>query len=166
VVGVLAATAFIVGAASVAALWPRNDTPQDPDAIVVLGGAGVERVLLGMELRDRYEVPLVLSAQAVDYGSFQGLRCGIEVICVRPDERSTAGEARAVGELATQQGWRHVTIATSRFHTTRARVLFRQCLGDGVSVVGARPVNHHRGPATYLREAAGTVAALTVRRAC
>jgi uncharacterized SAM-binding protein YcdF (DUF218 family) len=164
--GALAGAAVAIGAVSLVMLWPRNDTPKTTDAVVVLGGAGVERVLLGIELHDRYGVPLVLSAQAVDYGSFQGLRCGRDVICVTPHEPSTAGEARAVRSLAAQEGWRHVTIATSRFHTTRARALFRQCLGDDVSVVGALPVDHHRGPRTYLREAAGTVAALTVRRAC
>jgi hypothetical protein len=150
-----------------AVLWPRNDVPRDPDVVAVLGGAGLERARLGDQLRLRHDATLVLSAQAIDYAtSYLGIRCGVDARCIDPAERSTAGEARAIAALADAEGWRHVTVATSRFHSTRARVLFRQCLGDRVTVVGARPTDHHRGPGTYLREAVGTLAAITVQRAC
>jgi uncharacterized SAM-binding protein YcdF (DUF218 family) len=147
------------------AMWPRDDVPDQPDAIVVLGGAGTERVQLGIELRDRYDAVLVLSSSAWGYGYNVGLRCDVDVICVRPYPETTGGEAATIAALAESYGWDHVTVATTRFHTARARVLFRQCLGDRVSVVGARPIEM-RGPPTYVREALGTLAALTVRRAC
>jgi uncharacterized SAM-binding protein YcdF (DUF218 family) len=147
------------------AMWPRDDVPDQPDAIVVLGGAGTERVQLGIELRDRYDAVLVLSASAWGYGYNVGLRCDVDVICVRPYPETTGGEAATIAALAESYGWQHVTVATTRFHTTRARVLFRQCLGDRVTVVGARPTEM-RGPATYVREVLGTIAALTVHRAC
>jgi uncharacterized SAM-binding protein YcdF (DUF218 family) len=161
--------AGLVTALAVIALRPRDDVPQDPDAIVVLGGAGPERVALGLELRDRYGAVLVLSSSAVAHGLNAGIDCRDDprVISLRPRPRTTAGEARMVTKLVEDRDWRHVTVATARFHTTRARVLFRQCLGDRVTVVGAEPgVWHRRTPVDYLSEALGTVAALTIRRAC
>jgi uncharacterized SAM-binding protein YcdF (DUF218 family) len=161
--------AFVVGLVAiggVAFMWPRDDVPSDPDAIVVLGGVGGERIELGMALRERYEVPIVLSASAWGYGFNRGLRCEQDgVICVRPASSSTRGEAHAIAALAEREGWRRVTVATTDFHTTRARVLFRQCLRDRVDVVGAPP-HVQRGAGTHAREALGTLAALTVRRAC
>jgi uncharacterized SAM-binding protein YcdF (DUF218 family) len=146
-------------------MWPRDDIPDQPDAIVVLGGGRSERALLGIELRDRYDTPLVLSGSAWGYGYNLGLRCDVDAICVRPYPSTTSGEASTIAALAESYGGNHVTVVTTRFHTTRARVLFRQCFGDRVSVVGARPTEP-RALTTYVREAAGTLAALTVRRAC
>jgi uncharacterized SAM-binding protein YcdF (DUF218 family) len=155
--------------AAVVALWPRSDVPRDPDAVVVLGGTGYERAELGIELADRYDAVLVLSASAINFGRDLGVDCGTfpAVFCVWPELATTAGEARMVATLVEDGGWDHVTIATSDFHTTRARVLFRQCLGDRVTVVGAEPAaDEARGLPTYVREAAATAAALTTQRAC
>lgn len=72
-----------------------------------------------------------------------------------------------VRDLVDEHGWEHVTVATSRFHTTRARVLFRQCLGDRVTVVGALPSDgEDRSLRVYTREAGATIVAATVQRAC
>jgi uncharacterized SAM-binding protein YcdF (DUF218 family) len=164
-VGTMALILTCIVAGTTIAMWPRDDIPNQPDAIVVLGGGRAERVQLGIELRDRYDATLVLSASAWGYGYNLGLRCDVDAICVRPYPATTTGEASTIAALAESYGWDHVTVATTRFHTTRARVLFRQCFGDRVSVVGARPTES-RGVGTYLRETAGTLAALTVRRAC
>jgi uncharacterized SAM-binding protein YcdF (DUF218 family) len=164
-----AGLALILTGAAVAALWPRNDVPRDPDAIVVLGGAGYERVELGIELADRYDAVLVLSSSAIRFGRERGVDCQTSPAgsCILPEPATTAGEARTVANLVEDRGWEHVTVATSDFHSTRARVLFGQCLGDRVTVVGARPSeNWSRGLLTHLAEAAGTVVALTTRRAC
>ena len=164
-----AGLALVLSGAAVAALWPRNDVPRDPDAVVVLGGAGYERAELGIELAEHYDATLVLSSSAINFGRERGADCQHDpaILCLYPQPATTAGEARTVAALVEERDWDHVTIATSDFHTTRARVLFRQCLGDRVTVVGARPSERWvRGQRTYFREAAGTVAALTVRRAC
>jgi uncharacterized SAM-binding protein YcdF (DUF218 family) len=157
----------VVGMAMVVAMWPRDDTPRDPDAIVVLGGAGRERTELGIELRERFRVPLVLSSSAIVFGHELGLECREDVICLEPDPETTAGEARSIAVLADERGWSHVTVATSRFHSTRARVLFRQCLGDRVTVIGApqrddQVITLRR----RLNEILGTIAAWTFARAC
>jgi uncharacterized SAM-binding protein YcdF (DUF218 family) len=152
-------------AAATFGMWPRDDIPDEPDAIVVLGGVGIERAQLGIELSERYDAALVLSSSAGWFAWHLGVRCGEDALCIKPDPESTVGEARAVAALAAEHGWRHVTVVTSDFHTTRSRLLFRQCLGDAVSVVGARSLEG-RGVGAYAREAVGVLAGQTVRRAC
>ena len=79
---------------------------------------------------------------------------------------TTLGEARTIADLAAEQNWGHITVATSRFHTTRARALFRQCLDD-VSVVGAPPPPDRSVPLRrHIVEGGGTILAWTVHRAC
>ena len=147
-------------------LWPRDDTPVDPDAVVVLGGAGSERTELGIELRQRYDAILVLSSSAQSFGEDRGVECGRDALCIDPDPETTIGEARTVARLADDEGWDHVTVATARFHSSRARVLFRQCLGDRVTVVGAPKPDGPVGVDRYVREAAATLVGMTTHRAC
>ena len=149
-------------------VWPRDDVPQDPDAIVVLGGAGPERAQLGIELAERYDAALVLSSSAAIFGEWQGRQCNVDAICFEPDPKNTAGEAENVARLAAERGWDHITVATSNFHTGRSRYLFRQCLGqERVTAVG---VGADRTLALQLslalREAMGLIAGATVARAC
>ena len=155
----------VAGAATVWAMWPRDDVPDRPDVVVVLGGGGPERAQLGAELRDRYDATLVLSAEAARTGARLGLTCGVDALCVDPQPATTAGEARMVADLAAEHGWNVVLVATSRFHTTRSRLLFRQCLGEAVDVVGTTPPDG-RDLGVHTRELVGSLAALTVRRAC
>jgi uncharacterized SAM-binding protein YcdF (DUF218 family) len=159
---------FAVALIAIAVLvWPRDDVPRSPDAVVVLGGAGAERLELGRALTSQHDAILVLSSSAIVFGKRAGLRCGPVVVCFEPVPETTTGEARAVAALAQQRGWGHVTVATSRFHTTRARVLFRQCMRDDVTVVGAtRPAGARTPLRSLAREAGGLVAGLTVSRAC
>jgi hypothetical protein len=164
----LTAVAGLVACGIAFGMWPRNDRPRDPDAVVVLGGASYERVDLGVELRERFDAVLVLSASAIAFGEARGIRCGDGVVCIHPQPRNTAGEAREVAALAAENNWDEIAVATTRFHTTRARVLFRQCLGDRVTVIGAPPLpgGPNRGFHNYLRETIGTAAAMTFSRAC
>ncbi len=162
-------TAVVVGVvAGVTLLWPRDDEVVAPAAVVVLGGPAAERTALGQALAREHDAVLVLSASAQWFGRQVGLRCGDDAQCIDPVPVTTRGEARTVAELARAQGWERVAVATSDHHTGRARVLFRQCLGDGVSVVGAA---HSAGSwwadaYRYAREAVGVAAAITVQRAC
>jgi uncharacterized SAM-binding protein YcdF (DUF218 family) len=162
-VAVLAA--ILVG--GLAAAWPRDDEPDGPDAVIVLGGAGRERMELGRALAERYDATLVLSSSAAIFGEQAGVTCGVDALCMDPDPGTTIGEARMTADLAVDRGWNHVTVATSRFHTTRSRVLFRQCL-DEVSVVGTtRPDGTwFPGIDQTVREIAGTLAAFTIEPAC
>lgn len=156
-------------AVMVALVWPRDDAPTRTDAVVVLGGGGAERAELGLELRERFGADLVLSSSSRFYAARRGTGCGDPgVTCFEPVPPTTIGEARNVADLADEQGWEHVTVATSSFHTSRSRAVFEQCLGeDGVSVIGAPSPD---GPRFVLRrelrEAIGLLASWTVSRAC
>lgn len=160
--GLLAFSALLV------LVLPRDDVPVDPDVVVVLGGAGGERAELGIELAERFEVPLVLSSSASIFGERQGRDCDLDAICFEPVPATTAGEAQNLALMAERQGWDHVVVATSSFHTSRSRFLFEQCLGDErVSVVGrTKPGARATNPRLALREAAGIVAGATFARAC
>lgn len=167
VIMALAAVAATAAWAFTIYLLPTDDQPRAPDAVVVLGGGGPERTELGLELAARYDARLVLASTAAVYGEQRGRTCSVDAICFDPDPPTTRGEARGVAELAREHGWGHVTVATSAFHTTRSRMLFRQCLSEQVTVVGAhadgRPATT---PRLLLREGAGVLAGATIQRAC
>lgn len=167
-VGVVTVVVALAVAALVVYVLPRDDVPIDPDVVVVLGGAGGERAELGIELAERFDVPLVLSSSASIFGERQGRTCGQDAICFEPFPENTAGEAENMARMADQEGWDRVVVATSRFHTSRSRWLFSQCLGEErVSVIGSTadgrsPTN----PRLVVREALGIVAGTTFARAC
>lgn len=157
--------ASLVGAVR---MWPQDDLVTAPAAVVVLGGAGAERTELGRDLATEHGAVLVLSSSAQHFGAQLGLDCDVEVVCIDPVPETTRGEARAVAALAAERGWDHVTVATSRHHTSRARLLFRQCLGERVSVVGSTRADGTWWPGVRgaLREAVGALVGVTVQRAC
>ena len=168
IVGVLVLCCLLAVGGFVVYMLPSDDVPQDPDAVVVLGGAGQERAALGIELAERYDATLVFSSSARYFGSRFGVECGDDALCFEPVPENTAGEAENVARLADERGWNHVTVATSDFHTSRSRFLFRQCLGrDRITVVGAR-LERDRSQSfdLFLRESIGVLAGATVRRAC
>jgi hypothetical protein len=162
-------------------LFPYDDEPRAPDGVLVLGGVGRERIDLGIELTESYDVPLVLSSSATWFAAERGYRCSLgNAMCLqRPFAESTAEEAQDTASFVDEQGWDHIIVVTSSHHTARARILFRQCLGDDVSIVGApRPETIPRAdrgrpwavtgvePLERVREVAGIIAAVTIRRAC
>ncbi len=164
VIGVGLAVAALGVAAFVSYMLPSDDVPRDPDAVVVLGGAG-NRVELGVELAERYDAELVLSSSAAILGERRGRTCGVDAICVEPEPENTAGEAATIAELVREEGWSHVTVATADFHTSRTRYLFRQCLGRGnVTVVGSS--TDRDDGRMILEEALKTIASATTHRPC
>lgn len=164
----------VVAAVLVAALgsglaWLRSigdDEVVVADVVVVLGGGDGERVALGRELTEQYEVPLVLSSGAILQGWRAGLTCDEPVRCELPEPDATRGEARMVAALAETHGWEQVVVTTTRFHVGRTRLLMRQCL-DQVVVLGATdPDPPPLRIWAYGREAVATLAAVSVHRAC
>jgi uncharacterized SAM-binding protein YcdF (DUF218 family) len=150
-------------------VWPTDDVPADPDAVVVLGGAdGPERAELGVRIAEEHDAVLVLASNARYHAVEHGYRCDDEgVRCFEPDPVNTIGEARNVAVIAAANGWEEVAVVTSRWHTSRARVGFRQCVDGEVHVVGT-PGDEGAWPPgrREVREALGTLAAHTFRRAC
>jgi uncharacterized SAM-binding protein YcdF (DUF218 family) len=164
-VGVTVLAVVTAALPTVLVFFPRDDAIGATDAVVVLGGAGPERVDRGIELVSELRVPLVLSSSAMHFGLQRGYRCFVNALCLVPVPETTAEEAQATAALARSQGWGHVTVVTSSHHTARARLLFRQCLGDAVSVVGV-PRPDGASLQSRLREVVGWLAGATIRRAC
>jgi uncharacterized SAM-binding protein YcdF (DUF218 family) len=143
-----------------AALTPAT-IPQ-ADAVVVLGGglrpalaprqnvevgeAG-DRLLTGLRLLRRGRAPLLVASggrvsftsgdpsppEAVwarDLAVELGLPAGR--ILLNPASRTTAEEARDIGNLGRQRGWRRLILVTSAFHMPRSLATFRQRSGLNV----------------------------------
>lgn len=145
--GLLLATAAVLVVLVVASVplfvRPASDRPADvlagpaPDAVVVLGGGGGERLDAGLRLLSDldavgaapelllhvpFEAPLVRCA------AVPGLP-DVGLTCVRPEPFSTSGEALATARLAAGRGWDRLVVVTSTYHLTRTRVLVDRCAG-------------------------------------
>lgn len=158
----------LVSLALIGFVVPREDTPDDPDAVVVLGGGTPARAALGIEVAERHDAELVLSSTAAIFGERLGRRCGEDAVCYEPDPSNTSGEAATTARMLEEHGWDHVTVVTSWFHISRARMLLHQCLAPGtVSVVGTETTGTWPWQAYVIaREALAVVVDATIRRAC
>jgi uncharacterized SAM-binding protein YcdF (DUF218 family) len=121
---------------------PVEDDPGKADAIVVLSGSKHERLDRGLELVREGVAPVLVISGGLDPRQPRAnelCRDGGEsfsVTCFTPDPDSTRGEARTVADLARENGWKRVLVVTSRFHVTRARMLFDRCTDADVDAVG------------------------------
>lgn len=169
VVAWMVVASVVVATIGSSVAWLRSlsdDEVVAADVVVVLGGGDGERVALGRELAEQYDVPLVVSSGAILQGWRAGLTCDEPVRCELPEPNATRGEARMVASLAETNGWEQVVVATTRFHVGRSRLLMRQCL-DQVAVLGAKdPDPPPLRIWSYGREALATLAAISVHRAC
>jgi uncharacterized SAM-binding protein YcdF (DUF218 family) len=159
--------AFVVGTAKFF-FWPSTSEPRRVDAIVVFGARSrPERLPEGLRLANQRVAPvLVLSAPPEDRSICRGMD-RLEVICFRPEPFSTRGEARRIGELAADRGWKSILLVTSTYHLTRARMLLRRCLDGSVEGIAADPRDGvERTIEQIAHEWAGLVHALTVARDC
>jgi len=155
-------------------VWPRVDAPPaHADAVVVLSGARNIRLDPGVRLVERGVAPvLVISGAFQDSHWLKAQRlcrlgrlAGARVICFDPVPFSTRGEARTIGRLAREHGWRHVVIVTSTFHVTRARMLVRRCYHGSLSEVGT-PTAWWRLPEEWAFETGKLAVQLTTERGC
>lgn len=123
--------------------FPTEDPVGSADAVVVLSGSKHERLDRGLELMRAGVAPTLVISGGFDARQPRASRLchagqgdGFGVVCFTPDPDSTRGEAERVGRLAEERGWRRVLVVTSRFHVTRARMLFDRCLDGDVDAVG------------------------------
>jgi uncharacterized SAM-binding protein YcdF (DUF218 family) len=121
---------------------PTEDDVVKADAVVVLAGSKHERLDRGLELVRQGVAPVLVISDGFDPRQPRANRLcqdggeGFSVACFTPDPDSTRGEARKVAELAHKHGWQRVLLVTSRFHVTRARMLFDRCVDADVDAVG------------------------------
>lgn len=124
-------------------VFPAIDRPTRADAVIVLAGDRTPRLERGLALiRAGVAQELVISDGRGPRWPAANTLCdhggdGFRVTCFRPDPYSTQGEAHGFARLARERGWHSVVVATSTFHVTRARMLFRRCFDGRVQAVGA-----------------------------
>jgi uncharacterized SAM-binding protein YcdF (DUF218 family) len=122
--------------------WVRSDPDplHPPDAILVLsgvvfddghlGGDGVDRLLSGLALAEKWRKPLVIStvrpkgkpgiSSALDQNRLIGL-AGDSLELYRTDSvRTTHDEALALAVLGKEKGWHTIAVVTSPLHSRRA----------------------------------------------
>lgn len=162
----LAAAAAVVGSMVV---WPVQRPPASADAVVLLSGDG-GRLPGALRLMERGVARTLVFAGQPDTLAVAALCTDpqpFEVVCLRPSPDTTRTEARAAGELARARQWDSMVVVTSRFHATRARLLFRRCFGGTVEVVGdAPPYGMNFARRQIAHEWLGLVHASLISRGC
>lgn len=125
----MAAVVIALMAAIIAAGYPVYVRPQvDPlrhaDAILVLGGEGVDRYAYGLDLaRQGYASTVLFSNPYGEDTDIDEVRepChtpqqGFTLECFAPNPPTTVGEGRQLRTLASQRGWHTVIVITMRPH--------------------------------------------------
>jgi hypothetical protein len=127
-----------------------TDQLQRADAIVVLSGEHDGREDYALRLgRDGWAPTVLISNAYAKNDELMKRVCGpapgIEVICRRPVPLTTRGEAVMARSLAEQRSWKRIIVVTWRYHTPRARLVFRQCYANrpGVVIMPAMPREYH-----------------------
>ena len=87
------------------------------------------------------------------------------MICFDAVPFSTQGEALAIARLAKRNRWRSVVVVTSRFHVTRAHMLFRRCWKGPLAVV-ATGSTWWKLPEEWVSETGKLLVQLTWQRGC
>lgn len=133
--------AGLVGASCALFVWPSTDPPRSADALVVLGpGRRGERLEEARSLLGRGIAPVVVVFRSRRPGHWplEDRLCARRgSICLRARPFTTRGEARIVGRLAAEHGWKRLLLVTSTYHVTRARLLYERCVDGKIDVVAA-----------------------------
>ena len=123
-------------------VWPTGDSVKRADAVMVLSGDHGERLAKGLSLMEEGVAPTLVLNGTPDLAEVFELCKGgqpFEVVCLRPEPDSTRAEARAAGRLVTERRWDDVVVVTTKYHVTRARLLFSRCIDGNVKMVPATP---------------------------
>jgi uncharacterized SAM-binding protein YcdF (DUF218 family) len=154
--------------------WSPWDSgaPAHADVVVVLSGSK-RRLPTALALVRRGIAPVLAlsSVQRTKHWAEADRLCrehryaGARVICFKAVPFSTRGEARAIARLAQDRGWRSIVVVTSRFHITRAHLLFRRCWHGQLSMAGA-PSTWWQLPVEWVSETGKLLVQVTVERSC
>jgi uncharacterized SAM-binding protein YcdF (DUF218 family) len=116
------------------------------DAVIMLGGAASERLPAAQRIQRELGIPVLVLSRTDTFGNraADGV-CGEakfpnpSLICFRPPDLDTRGEAQAISRLVALNGWKSVTVVTSSYHVTRAGRLISQCTTAEVQMVASHP---------------------------
>jgi hypothetical protein len=141
---------------------PQIDPLRRADAILILGGEGDSRYLVGLDLGLKGWAPAVVVSNPkapedlslADYCATP--HPGLDLHCFVPDPPTTKGEGRELRRLAAQYGWRTVIVVTFRPHISRARFILEQCFdGDLVMVASPAHISVARWAYAYIYQTTG-----------
>jgi uncharacterized SAM-binding protein YcdF (DUF218 family) len=115
---------------------PREDEPARADAILVLAGNVEGRLPEGLRLWREGVAPTLVLSRDLDDDFPRALCRRPRVICFDAKPYSTIGEAESFAPIARRHRWKRVLLVSSRYHVTRARMLFSRCVDAQVLATG------------------------------
>lgn len=146
------------------------ETVGTADAVVVFAGSEA-RIETAMELMELGVAPnLVIpngrSGEIEDHDLCDKV-ASFQVFCPDSATIDTMGEARVIGRLAEDRGWSSLIAVTSSYHVHRATYQLGLCHDGPVQAVApTRRIHRDDLVLSLVNEWAGTIAAMTVQRAC
>jgi uncharacterized SAM-binding protein YcdF (DUF218 family) len=141
--------------------------PARADAIIELGGPG-NRDGIALAVARQNQAPVLIQSTVIaEAGTDKCLPPvpDVTVLCFHADPGTTRGEARYIGILAAQQGWRSVVLVTSRDHAWRARLRVTRCFHGDV-YVKLTPLPLWSWPSQIAYRWAATAKAMLFERKC
>jgi uncharacterized SAM-binding protein YcdF (DUF218 family) len=139
-----------LGLVGIGAILIVSDPIQPVDAVVVLSGDDGDRLALAIEMHDQGIAPKLVITDTTEEANEllvgEAQRGGFapgDIILTPIQVRNTVDEARAVRELAQNNGWGVIMVVTDPFHSLRTRIVFRRELRQLDLEVLVRPVVGH-----------------------
>jgi uncharacterized SAM-binding protein YcdF (DUF218 family) len=166
ILAVLSALGLLAALTAALVVWPYEQPPQRADAVVVLGARSApDRLNAALRLMQRGTArTLVVLTPPEDSPLCRGAE-PYEVMCIMPRPFKTWGEAEEIGRLAKRRSWKRLTVVTSTYHVTRARLLVARCFHGSLAVVGSKSSGIPVGPWRALHELGGLAYAI-LRPSC
>lgn len=147
----LLGTVFVSGlTATRAILFPRVDSPDHVEAIVVVAGAADDRYVYARHLAETGVAERILVSQPSlggddSYSAAINAYCKkspviardgrrIQIECFQPDVDTTEGETTAATRIARERGYESLLVVTYWGHVSRVRIYFEQCFDGPVYV--------------------------------
>jgi len=141
---------------------PHVNHPRLSDAIVILGPPEVNgRLDVARALLDRHvSSTLVISLNSPEQRRARDLcehpPAGTNVSCFHAEPQTTRGEAEQIRRLARKHGWKSITVVTSTYHISRARMILKRCFDGRLYLVAAhRGISVWSWPYQYVYQSAG-----------
>jgi hypothetical protein len=146
---------------------PRIDPLRRADVILVLGGFGEDRYMMGLRMGFEGWAPVTVISIAAwndvwrKYCSDPHPELRMRLQCFVPDPPTTKGEVREFARLAKEYNWRSVVVLTYRPHISRARYILRQCFDGEITMVQSpAEISQAEWACQYLYQTAGYVKAM------
>jgi uncharacterized SAM-binding protein YcdF (DUF218 family) len=146
-------------------VYPDLNPPVHSNAIVVLGGFGLNSVHEGEKLaQEGYASTLVFSLEPSV--SCVPSTAKVRIMCFRANPLSTRGEARAIAALARKHHWHRIIVVMPTTQATRARLRIGRCYPGQLLEVGVAPSGVGEWLGAFAYEWAALIKALVWQTGC